>query len=375
LQQIFSYIDRIFIAEPDKLDLLILVPALIFLAVILWSFKFFNRPKRTYGSQYPVLGTFKFWLSVNIVLSLSVFALARPFIPTGNLVLRRGNVEVIFLIDYSSSMFLKDTGWARIDIATREISNLFTSEAVVEGDRLALFVFGSGASRRMPMNRDFNLAANEIQMIGRPNTLIGDNTYWASDVPIALQMICSMMDRQDMLMEFGREIPNWKPVPKQNRLIFIFSDGGNLLQPNPDKEIEAKDRLALNTAIKELNRRNLKIYPVGIGTRGGAPVIDILKDYKEGDQYDPRLKEDLKGQISRLNSAGLEYLSRTTGSGGIFIVENDKTSASNFMRSSLNRHRSTIIEPSVSKEREELWRDILIVSLAIFILGLWVTKF
>lgn len=373
-QKIADLIGRMTIAEPDKLDLMILVPALIFFTLIFWLFRILNRAKQTDGSRYSVLGVFKFWGLLICLLVLVILALARPYVPDSNFIVRRGNVEVIFIVDYSSSMFLKDTVWPRIDIAVREITNLLSTEIIRDGDRAALFVFGSDASRRLPMTKDLNLFASEVDLIGYPNTLIGDSIYWSSDVAGAFHRTYILMDRQDMIAEFGKEIENWQPKPKQNRLILIFTDGGDLFVPSEDKDRDKNQELNLDKAIKELNRRNLKIYPVGIGTKSGALMTDILKDYKP-DQYDPRLKEDLKGIVSRLNVRSLEYLKNTTDSLGPFLIENEKASAVNFIRTAINQHRSTIIEPVKSDEKEELWMNILLAALAVFMIGLWVTKF
>ena len=370
IQRLLDFAGSIVFSEPDKITLMSLVPALFFLVAFLWLLKVSNRPKKTYGSKYPLFGTFKFWGATVLMLVLMILALANPFIPRGNFTIKRGNAEVVFLIDYSSSMFLKDTGWARIDLAVREIMNLLPAETLKKGDRVSLFVFGGNTSRRLPLTTDLDSFSYELSLIGRPKTLIGDTVYWSSDIAEAFRQIYIMIDHQDMVDEFGKEVPGWQPKPKQNRLIFIFTDGADLLVSSGDKESDTSKLAKLNGAVKELNRRNIKIYPVGIGTRKGAFVADILKDYKPVEQYDPALVEELKGSFSALDVRGLEYLKNISGSNGPFLIENQNASAGNFLAAAIYAHRSAIIEPTLTNEKEELWPYFLMAALAVFLVGL-----
>ncbi len=375
-QQILDSLRNIVMAEPDKLSLLRLVPILFFIVIFSWLVHTILRSKRTYGSRYPVLGAFKFWASLVIVFALAVLALARPFIPAGGVTVRRGNIEIVFLIDYSSSMFLKDTGWARIDIAVREVTDLLASQVITEGDRVALYVFGNRVTRRVPMTKDLNLFANEVNLIGRPNTLIGESIYWSSDMASAFERVYMFINRQDMIAEFGKEVGGWQPKPKQNRLMFIFTDGADIFNSSgASPEDDANNLARLSKAIEELNRINIKVYPIGIGTRSGAFMTDILRDYKKIEQYDPQLENDLSGQVSRLDVKSLQYIKNTSGSEGPFLIENERESAIHFIKMATSRYRSTTLEPVVSEENKELWQYFLIAALIVFLIGVIITKF
>lgn len=370
---VFDYFGIVAV-EPDKLVLMVLIPVLFFLVFVFWLFKIIHRPQQTHGSRYPILGTFKFWASVIVLLVLAIMSLTRPVISGGNFVVRRGNVEVIFLVDYSSSMFLKDTGLARIDIAVREIMNQLAYQIITDGDKVALFVFGNETLRRVPLTTDLNLFANEVDMIGRPNSLLGDNIYWGSDIAGAFAWALLSVDRQDMISEFGREVENWKPKPKENRMIFVFTDGGDIFISD-ENDSDKANIIRLSSSIGELNLRNLKVYPIGIGSRNGALLTDLLGDYKKNEQYDPNLETELKGKISRLNVKSLEYLKSATRSDGPFLIENERESATHFMRTVVNKYRSVIMEPVINKDDEELWQYFLIAALATFVLGMFITKF
>ena len=203
--EVFRFWNNLYFAEPDKLQLLWVVAAMFLSGIIVWLFKLYNRPARTYGSRYPFLGTIKFLFALMLTLFLCIVAYAQPFLAKGSVVIKRGSVEVAFIVDYSASMFLKDTGRARIDIAGREIMKTVSGEIIKEGDRAAIFIFGKIASPRIFLTRDLSNFANEADKIGRPDTLLYNDLYWGSAVGTTFQRVYQSLDRQDMIAEFHKE--------------------------------------------------------------------------------------------------------------------------------------------------------------------------
>ncbi|MEK7121311.1 MAG: VWA domain-containing protein, partial [Patescibacteria group bacterium] len=212
-------------AEPEKLQLLYVAAALFFISLISWLIKLFLRPKRTHGSRYPFLGTMKFWFSLSVVLPLCILAYARPFLAEKRVVFTRGNAEIVFIVDYSASMFLKDTGWARIDIAAREIMKSLSGGVIKEGDRAAILIFGKMVSPRLFLTKDLSMLATEADKIGRPTILSGNDLFWGTAIATTFKRVREIMDRQDMFVELHKESKDWRPKPKHNRLVIIFSDG------------------------------------------------------------------------------------------------------------------------------------------------------
>ncbi|MBI2062606.1 MAG: VWA domain-containing protein [Candidatus Yanofskybacteria bacterium] len=367
---------NLYFVEPDKLQLLWVVAALFLLGVIVWIFKLYHQSARTYGSKYPFLGTMKFWFALIAVLFLCVVVYAQPFLAKSSVVIRRGSAQIIFVVDYSASMFLKDTGQARIDVAGREIMKAVLDGIIKEGDRAAIFIFGKIVSPRIFLTRDLNGFASEVDKIGRPDTLLFNDLYWGSSIGTTLQKVYQSLDRQDMIAEFHKESKDWQPRSRQDRLVVVLSDG-DFFNYGDDEEAKAKMQLEvkiLSKTLGEFKKRGLSVYSVGIGTRFGARLTDILKDYKNGFEYDPELGEELKGQISRLNISNLNYLAAATG-GKVFALENSNNNASEFIKSALDRHRSMLIEPIVEQKRQELWLPILLMALATFLMGTVITKF
>ncbi|PIR41724.1 MAG: hypothetical protein COV30_02240 [Candidatus Yanofskybacteria bacterium CG10_big_fil_rev_8_21_14_0_10_37_15] len=367
---------NIYFAEPEKLQLFYVAVILLLVSIFGWLLKFLMRPKITFSSKYPFIGTMKLWFSLSIVLSLCIFAYARPFLAKGQVVVKKGSAEIVFLIDYSSSMFLKDTGWARIDIAAREIKESLSGGTIKEGDRAAILVFGKLVSPRLFLTYDLEALANEADKIGRPANLMGSDLFWGSAVATTFKRVHEILDRQDMFVELHGESENWRPKSKENRLIIIFSDGDffNYGDDELEKYYLDVEKQDLEIQLRELKKRNIPIYSVGIGSRSGAKLTDILKEYKPNYEYDFYLQEELKGQISRLNMANLEHLSSATG-GKSFSMEDFRSDAGGFIRNSIDRHRSIFVEPVPGEKKEELWRYFLLGALTVFIVGMGITKF
>jgi hypothetical protein len=369
---------KIVFENPDRLYLLIL-PAICFLFwAIIVGLRLILRPKKTRGSNYPVIGTLKFWLPVIILLAMAIMAYAKPFLSDGKVVVKRGNAEIIFVVDLSSSMFLKDAGWSRIDIVGREISKLLPLEIIKEGDKTALFILGSTGVLRYPPASDLSLFANEVSRIGLPKNLLSNAIYWDSNPSTSFTELYLFLDRWDAFLEFGPRYPpeGWRPKSKKNRLVILFTDGDffNYAEPVAQEKI-GDDRRRLDVALAELKKRDVKIYPIGVGTRSGADLLDILKDYEREKEYDIKLEEDLKGQHSRLNVGNLSHVKDATNGAGPFLIESGGGDASDFIRASIDKHRSTTIEPAPGKGKKELWLQFLLVGISIFALGIHLTRF
>ncbi len=367
---------NLYFVEPNNLQWLWVVAGIFLFGVLVWLLKLFRRPAKTYGSRYPFFGTIKFWFALILTFSLCVIAYARPFIAKGSFAVKQGSVDVVFVVDFSASMLLKDTGWARIDIAGREIIKAVSGEIIKKGDRAAIFIFGKIVSPRIFLTQDLNNFASEADKIGRPSTLLFNDLYWGSAIGTAFQRVYQALDRQDMIAEFGKESKSWRPRPKRNRLVIFLSDG-DFFNYGGDEEVKAKaesEAKNLNDALREFKKRSLPVYAVGIGTQSGVRLIDILKNYKEGEEYDPKIKEELSGQFSRLNISYLNYLATATG-GQVFTIEHPNSDAGEFIKTVINRHRSTFVESAAVQEKQELWLYFLLGALVVFLAGMMITKF
>ena len=286
---------------------------------------------------------------------LVAIAAARPFWIYGGSSFKRGDVDVVVAIDASASMWVKDLGSSRLELAVREALGLYTQDILSPGDRTAVFVWGTTALRRVHMSSNAERFVEEVGRIGPPPTLSGDAFPWDSDVATAFESIYMSLDNQDRFEE-GEE--NWTPEERSDRLVLLFTDGDFL--------IDAEQMSRLDVALGEFRRRGLVIYPVGVGSRTGVNVDTVLTDYVRGVDYDDTLVADLEGQRTRLGVEGIGMLEQRTG-GRSFIVDGSQISSGTFLRNVVDSHRSISFQLVPAEDKQEVWQWVVLLAIFVFV--------
>ena len=115
----------------------------------------------------------------------------------------------------------------------------------------------------------------------------------------------------------------------------------------------------------EFQRRGLKIYPIGIGTRTGVDLPDVLLDYAKGIDYDDALEAELEGLRTQLNTDTLSFLEQRSG-GRQFIIDSSEVSASSFLKDVIDSHRSISFELVADDETQEIWQYVLGLAILAF---------
>ena len=225
--------------EPYFLYLLVPLIALFVLWFGIAAIKRIKRPKRTFGSKYPLIGKIKLWgFFVTPVAILIIMALARPALNQGSLNPSRGDVEVIVVVDRSISMRADDIRPTRLDIAKREVEKI--ESFLTEGDKVALFIFGQESHVKMRLSGRLETTFERLAKISFPTSLQGDALIWDSDFASMLENIYQSLDRQD---SGDRDYLKNHYVPKKrtNRIVIIFSDGEDQFRKDKStKEDEIK---------------------------------------------------------------------------------------------------------------------------------------
>ena len=180
-------------------------------------------------------------------------------------------MDVVVAIDASASMWVQDLGPSRLDLAVREVLNLYTQDILTDGDRVALFVFGTTALRQVHMSSNAERFIEQVGQVSPPATLSGDAFPWDSDVAAAFEHIYQSLDNQDRF-ESGDE--EWQPEERSDRLVLLLTDG--------DFAADAEQLGRLDQALSEFRRRGLTVYPVAIGSRTGVELDLVLQDYVRG---------------------------------------------------------------------------------------------
>ncbi len=377
---LIGFQDSFHFLEPAFLYLLIPLAILFVLWLGITVIKRIKRPKRTYSSKYPLVGKIKLWgLFVVPAGVLMVLAMAKPSLNQDSFRVSRGGVEVILVIDRSISMRADDVKPTRLDIAKREAFNI--ESFLAEGDKTALFIFGKESHRKIYLSERFENTFGQMAKISFPDSLKGDALIWDSDFATMLENIYQSLDRQD---SGDRDYLKHHYVSKKrsNRIVIIFSDGEDQFKKDkPTTPEEAKSRddyiKRLNGALREFQKRGLKIYPVGIGTQKGVSWPSLLRGYKKGyarnDDYEEYLIKQWQNGISRIDKENLMFLARSTGAtpgNNIWTVENGATTVKSYLNSVINSNRRTLLEFGQSENDQDLWQYCLIAAAVVLVLGI-----
>ena len=189
-----------------------------------------------------------------LALALFIIALARPQLGEGETKITASGIDIVLVIDLSGSMSSED-----FQLRGRRVNRLIIAKDVLQqfiakrpNDRIGLVAFASDAYIAAPLTLDHdflmqNLDRLEIAAPGKDQTAIG------SALAAALNRL--------------------RDLKSKSKIVILMTDGqNNAGKVPPLTAAEAAERLAV------------KVYTIGVGTRGMAPFpyIDAFgrKDYK-----------------------------------------------------------------------------------------------
>ena len=170
------------------------------------------------------------------IMLLIIFALARPRLSDTIRESKTEIVDILLVIDQSSSMLAQDFKPNRLE-AAKEVAKKFIKDR--EGDRLGLIVFAGEPYIQCPLTRDINVLlefTDKIEIIDREHdgTAIG--------------------------MAIANSINRLRESDTESKTIILLSDGSN-----------NQGELDPITAAGLAAKFDIKIYTVAAGTHGLAP--------------------------------------------------------------------------------------------------------
>jgi Ca-activated chloride channel homolog len=187
-----------------------------------------------------------------VVLCLTIAALARPQLGNERTEILTKGVNIVLALDLSESMAALD-----FEKKGRVVNRLEAVKGVVQdfvskrsGDRIGMVVFGTHAYTQLPLTRDYNTLVSildrlEIGAAGK-STAIGD--------------------------AIGISLKRLADIESKSNIIILLTDG----QSNSGE-------LSPDTAGEIAVQKGVKVYTVGVGTRGKAPYL--VKDRLFGERY------------------------------------------------------------------------------------------
>ena len=243
-------------ASPWFFLLLLLVP------LLLWYRRRRHRPPTLASSAlFPVAGVAaspalrlrRLVPAIKYVaLVLMIVALARPQWGTERTEVQTEGINIILALDLSESM-------AALDFKKqgRVVNRLEAVKGVVEdfvagrrGDRIGMVVFGTHAYTQLPLTRDYNTLVSILDRLrigaAGERTAIGD--------------------------AIGISLKRLSDIESQSNIVILLTDG----QSNAGQ-------LAPETAGEIAREKGVKIYTIGVGTRGKAPFL--INDPLFGERY------------------------------------------------------------------------------------------
>ena len=110
------------------------------------------------------------------------------------------------------------------------------------------------------------------------------------------------------------------------------------------------------------------MYSVGIGSRTGTNLDDVLRNYVRGIDYDESLAADLDQIRTRLDTDGLNMLDQRTD-GRSFVMESAGVSATPFLRTAVNAHRSISFQLVPAEDKQEMWQWVLAFAVMVFVVA------
>jgi Ca-activated chloride channel family protein len=219
-------------------------------------------------------------LLIMLGIMLGIFALTRPQWGFHWEEIKRVGVDVMVAIDVSESMLAEDVKPNRLERAKREVIDLIE---MLEGDRIGLIAFAGTSFVQCPLTLDYGACKMFLDYID------------TDLIPVPGTAIAEVI--RTSLKSFSKR-------ERKSKALILITDG-------EDHEGEPID------AAKEAKKEGIKIFTIGVGREGGAPIP--LKDGSGG------FKKDRKGDmvITHLDEITLQKIALETGGSYVRSVTGD----------------------------------------------------
>lgn len=251
-----------------------LLPALVLLPVFYWLIK---KKENTNTStllfsdtrMLPIEKTPKVWLrNIPLILRLlaigcCIVSLARPQEKNDVEITDGEGIDIVLCLDVSGSMAAKDLTPTRLD-ASREVAGDFISQR--KGDRIGLVIFSGESFTLSPLTTDKAMLQNQLSAakIG----LLRDGTSLGSGLATSVDRL--------------------KNSKAKSKIIILLTDGedtGGLIDPQTAKELA--------------KTFGIRVYTIGVGTEGYAPIDLETPMGKVTEQQKVGIDEALLKQIAK----------------------------------------------------------------------------
>lgn len=203
-----------------------------------------------------------------LALALLIVALARPRIGEGEVTIKASGIDIVVAVDFSMSMAAED-----FEIGGRRANRVTAAKDVLRrfidgraNDRIGIVAFAGNAYVAAPLTLDHSFLLQRLEQLRLG--LIEDGTAIGSGIAAGLNRL--------------------RELPSKSRIIILMTDGQNNAGKVPPM-----------TAAEAAEALKVKIYTIGVGTRGVAPYPQT--DVFGQTRYVPmevNIDEELLGRIA-----------------------------------------------------------------------------
>ena len=261
-----------------------------------------------------------------LALALMIAALARPQWGTRRMVVNTSGINIILAVDLSESMAALDFKYQGSVInrleAVKTVIRDFIKRRV--GDRIGMVVFGSQAYTQLPLTRDYNTLATILERLqigaaGR-STAIGD--------------------------AIGISLKRLEDIKSKSNIIILLTDGRS-----------NSGELSPESAVEIAAAKKVRIYTIGVGSRGPAPFL--INDPIFGQRY--------VYQQADIDETTLQAIADQTG--GLYFRAQDLESLEKIY-GTIDRMEKTDVKVKTFADYNELYIYLLLPAFGL--LALWV---
>ncbi len=216
-----------------------------------------------------------------------VLALARPQWGIVREKVEREGVDVVLVLDTSSSMGTEDVPGSRFFLGKTSLLSLLSR---LEGDRFALVAFEGDAYPLVPLTLDADAVGLFLDSI-EPGAVSSPGTSLGSGLARGLELFID--------------------DSRRNKAMVLVSDGENL-----EGDVDA--------AVKRAREKGVIVHTVGVGTENGGPVPEVDR---RGERVGFKKDEGGAPVVSRFHPETLEAIARGTNGRFVRLTAADTTLA------------------------------------------------
>jgi Ca-activated chloride channel family protein len=254
---------------------LLAAPAMLF---VLWCWQVARRriDARAYRAtrlvpvreRFSMAGELVFWLGLIAALALTILALSRPQGVTA--IVRSPGVDVVLLLDASTSMRVRDLGIDRWQRSMQWVRT-FTKTLGWTGDRMAIATFADIAVPQVRLTRDPNTILFFLDHLDdEPTFRLENDTSWNTNVEDAIYWGGKLVET-DQLM-YG---------PSRNARTFVVISDGQVWSGNVERAIASAAKLGIAVDVIGVGTSNGGIIPLprddkGVVLAGFEPIRSVL---------------------------------------------------------------------------------------------------